>query len=69
MTTPFLCPYFDLWEVDFMTLKEELDKHYQELLKEIENEEKKQRKRIAREINKALFWHKVKKILFGINFN
>ena len=52
-----------------MTLKEELDKHYQDLLKEIKKEEKKQKKKIAREINRVLFWSRIKKILFGINFN
>lgn len=63
MATPFLCPYFDLWEVNFMTLKEELDKRYQDLLKEIKKEEKKQKKRIAREINRVLFWNKIRKML------
>lgn len=42
-----------------MTLKKKLDKHYK-------REEKKQKIKIKLEINRVLFWNKVKKVLFGM---
>lgn len=63
MATPFLCLYFGLWEVDFMTLQRKLDKHYNKLIRQHECKERKQKKRITREINRILFWNKIRKAL------
>lgn len=41
-----------------MTLQQKLDKHYRE--------ERKQERKIKMEINRVLFWNKVKKVLFGM---
>lgn len=49
-----------------MTLKKELDKHYQKLVKKNEREERMQKIRMKMEINRVLFLNKVKKVLFGI---
>lgn len=49
-----------------MTLKEELDKHYQDLLKEIIKEEKQHKMKMQKDIKRALFRSKIKKILSGI---
>ena len=63
MATPFLCPYFDSWEVDFMTLQKKLDEQYNKLIRQHECEEKKQKKRMVREINRILFWNRIRKAL------
>lgn len=49
-----------------MTLQQKLDKHYQKLVKQNEREEKKQKRKMKIEINRVLFWNKVKKVLFGM---
>lgn len=49
-----------------MTLQQKLNKHYKKLLKSNEREEKMQKRKMKIEINRVLFWNKVKKVLFGI---
>ena len=49
-----------------MTLQQKLDKHYKKLVKQHKREERMQKIKMKMEINRVLFWNKVKKVLFGM---